>query len=349
MDQPGLEDFSIEILSEEFQEQWNEFVDNHEAATAFHSLQWLKTVRNTFDYTSESRLIFHDLAGLVGVVPLFGVPEILGGSLVNPFCEYGYPLIKDGFSYDCLRCLSHSASALNSLIIKEHSRSDNSGYFNCRFPGVQTGVTFELPTTVPFEFMISNFFNRDLRTNLKKAKNSGLQIRYSANLEDYYNMYLNTMQRLGSPPFPLDFFSELKKNFGEDCIVRTAIDEDEDVAGIVALRFNNHTYVFSNASLPEYWDNNPNEYVYANLLKDSCNGDCELVDFGRTEEGSSLYYFKEKFGGQTSPLVSMVYPPYLVPRASISQYKRLKPIAQTLSPIISHRGYGPKLKGWIHE
>lgn len=331
------------------QGDWASFVRSHHASTAFHSLAWKRTIENTFNYAPKYKLIYNNQnSELVGALPIFETAGILQQDLVNPFCEYGYPLMRPNAT-NVINILSKDIPNSKTTIIKEHERSGNDSYSQSGFAGIKTGVTFQLPTTRSFEYMKKNIFNRDLRTSIRDAIKSDLGLRQNSNIEDYYELYIKTMKRLGSPPFPKSFFNQLKEQFEDECTIWTVQCSGSTVAGLITLTSGNNRYTLSNVSDPNYWDKHPNEFAYSNMIKESCRGKWETVDFGRTEVDTSLYEFKQKFGGVTSPLISMVHPPNKVSRASISNYKRLEPIAKRLIPVITHPRIGSLIKRWIHE
>lgn len=328
---------------------WRYVVNEHPASTVFHSLSWKETIDQTFSYRPAHVLILDGDSEPIGVVPLFRIRGVIGTTRVNPFCEYGYPLFEAGRSREVLKKLSANTQAFGTMILKEHEQSGNIGYTTNMYGGEITGVTFRIPTTVSFESLKRKAFNRDLRTSLKNAEDAGLKLIEKNNISEYYSLYLETMRRLGSPPFTRQFFEKLSTNFGENCSILTVTDSGRTIAGALTLNHGATTYIVSNASDPNHWEKHPNEYVYSRIIKRACEENINVVDFGRTEPNSSLFGFKEKFGGSPTRLMSMVFPPSRSTKASVSGYKRLKPITKILAPIVSRPDFGGKLKEWIHE
>jgi CelD/BcsL family acetyltransferase involved in cellulose biosynthesis len=337
-------------LSPDSRDDWRAFVGSHAASTAYHTLAWKRAVEQSIGYDSRYQFVYDDSEEIQAVVPTFETPETLGRSLTNPFCEYGYPLVADRErSSAVLATLSTVPRGRGALILKDAHRSGVQGYHENGYAGVETGVTYELSTAYSFDFLWENSFNNDARSNVRTARDGGVEVREESDIASYYDLYLQTMARLGSPPFPRSFFGALADQFGDSFRMFLAEMDGRDIGGLLCLDHDGVRHVFSNASDPDALDRRPNERLYAAAIESACEGSLSRVDFGRTEPGSELAAFKAKFGASDSPLSSFVTPARFVSRASISEYKQLEPITRTLAPVLTHPRIGPALKRWVHE
>lgn len=344
-------ELAVEHVGDGATDSWRSFVADHPRATAFHTFAWRQALEASFGYDPTFLFVTERRTGeRLAAVPAFTVSEALGSSVVNPFCEYGYPLVDDDAAPEAvLTRLRSLPGRFGSIALKESVFSGVRGYHENSYGAVETGVTFRLRTTAPFDTIRERAFNRDLRTSVETAREHDLEVTVADEIDTYYSLYTTTMSRLGSPPFPRSLFVALAESFGDRFQMRLLYDAGTPIAGLVVLEHGGTWYVFSNASDSEHWEKRPNELLYYTMIEDACDGACSLVDFGRTEPGSTLFEFKRKFGGETAQLMSFVYPPRYVTRASVSGYRRLEPIAKLFSPVISHPVVGPRLKRWIHE
>lgn len=332
-------------------DRWTAFVSAHDRATAYHTLAWKRTIESAFGYESRYLLVTaDDTEDVIAVVPGFDVPEILGTSVKNPFCEYGFPLIAPGVETSrVLETIRECTSRRRAIILKDCPFSGVSGYSETGYAGVETGVTHRLDVDTDFERLREDVFDDTLRRTARRSGEHDVTIEEGDDLEAYYSLYVATMRRLGSPQFPISFFEALRDEFGTDFHYHVAEKSDKLVAGLVALSQNGTLYLLSNA-----WDRTGdpysfNSHLYLSVIEQACDTGFETVDFGRTEPDTGVDQFKSHFGGTVLPLVSFVAPPRHAGRASVSGYKRLAPITRLLSPIVTQQSIGPKLKRRIHE
>lgn len=328
---------------------WHEVVKGHTTSTPFHSLAWKRAIESTFGYEPHYRL-WYDGSDPVAAIPAFSVPEFGGQSLTNPFCEYGHPIAKTPtMAADILADLDDGLGWFDSVVIKDATWTGIRGYNPAGYGGVETGTNRRLRLNRPFEDLWEIVLDRSLRKNVRKAKDSGLRIEDTEDNSRYYEIYLETMERLGSPQFPLAFFNALDREFEKDSHTLIAMDGDDAIAGLHYLQWDGTCSLWSNASRSDAWERRPNDLLYVNAVRRAAETGAQVVDFGRSEPGSGVDDFKRQFGASAYPMTSYVYPPRHTPRASVTSYKRLAPVTRALSPIVTHSSVGPRLKWWIHE
>jgi lipid II:glycine glycyltransferase (peptidoglycan interpeptide bridge formation enzyme) len=269
---------------------------------------------------------------------------------VNPFCEYGFPLIAAGVeTASVLATIRETAGNRRTLLLKESDWTRTMGYNEHGFGGVETGRVRRLPLSDSFGELAEHVFDRKLRQNVNKARESGVQIRNVEDVDAFYDLYLAAMRRRGSPQFPRRFFEGLTEEFGEQCSVLLAESEGTPIAGLLALDYGGRRHLLLNGSDHDYWDLRPNDLLYWHSIQQACERGYDLVDFGRSEAGSGVARFKERFGGHTSRLTTLARPPHRAGAGDVSGYRQLEPIARRLSPVLTHPAVGPRLKEWIHE
>lgn len=326
---------------------WERFVAEQPSATVFHTLGWKRAVESAFGYPPRYRLVTDD-GRIVAAVPGFEVPSLFGTVITTPFGEYGFPLI-DGESDPVLQALAESTAPLEALVLKESHWSETTGYATAGFGGVETGICLQLDVERPFEAVREDSFTGGARRNVRKARENGVTIREGDSFDAYYRLYLATMRRLGSPPFPLAFFEALCRELAENVTVLLAVHDGRVIGGLFAFEYGARCLVWGNVSEPAEWERKPNDLLYAEIIRRACESDVSVVDFGRNEPESNVHTFKTEFGGEETQLTSLVYPPGRSDVASIEGYKRAAPLARRLAPLIANRTIGPRLKWWVHE
>jgi CelD/BcsL family acetyltransferase involved in cellulose biosynthesis len=325
--------------------EWGAFVAAHPDATVFHTAGWTNAVETVFGYDS-SHVWLTDRSGAVrAIVPGFVVRDGLGRSVLNPFCEYGFPLIDE---------TTPDVAVLSALrdgptrILKGADWSDVSGYNTAGYGGVRTGSVIRLTLDRSFDTLRKSVFDGDVRRCVRTARDAGVCV-VDGGIEEFYPLYLATMRRLGSPQFPERFFARLVDELGDAVTIRLAERAGKPIAGVLSFEWGGTTTVWAPVSRRAYWGHRPNHLLYADAIERACVAGRSTVDFGRSRRGSSVHEFKAQFGGIEFPLMSFVVPPHRTNRASLDGYGRLAPLTRRLSPLVTHSTVGPKLKGVIHE
>lgn len=337
------------VSGQEHIEAWKRFVSDHPDATPFHSTAWLDTVADTFRYRPESVLLYDETGEAVAVVPRFRVLDVTGPSYVNPFCEYGYPLVAEGTDAgDVLAELRESVPIFGASILKDSVWSNIGEYNRSGYGAVVTGSSVRLPVDDAYDVVEEAAFDSEIRRNVRIARRRGLRSK-PGTVAEFYPLYEQTMRRLGSPQFPRSFFENLIAHFGDRAQVLLAEGDDGPVAGLVCLLGNSMMSLWSNGSDESVWKAKPNHLLYANAIENACHGEQRVVDFGRSRRGSSVERFKIDFGGVAGQLVSYVTPAHRTNRASMDQYADAQRITQHATQLVTHPTAGPRLKELIHE
>jgi CelD/BcsL family acetyltransferase involved in cellulose biosynthesis len=326
--------------------EWNAFIETHPAATVFHTAEWARCVETTFGYDPRHVLITDAGGEVRAIAPGFVVREGISHSVLNPFCEYGFPLI-DSETPD-VEVLSTLRSTGRTHVVKDAGWSGVSGYNAASYGGVSTGSAIRLSSDRPFEVLWESVFAKDVRRCVRTARDHAVSVT-DGTIADFYPLYLETMQRLGSPQFPERFFTALVDEFGESVSVLLAQRNGETIAGVFLFEWGDTTIVWTPVSKRAHWEHRPNHLLYVEAIEHACAAERSIVDFGRSRHGSSVHEFKAQFGGIDYPLTSFVTPPHRAGRASLDGYSRLSVITPRLSPLITHPIVGTTLKTLIHE
>lgn len=325
--------------------EWGAFLETHPDATVFHTADWLRTVETVFGY-KPNHVLLTSAGEIRALVPGFVVFEGLGRSVLNPFCEYGFPLIKEETTDAAV--LSALQNTSETRIVKDAGWSGVSGYNTAGYGGVPTGSSIRLSLNQPFDLLWETVFEKDVRRCVRTARDHGVSVT-DGTVEEFYPLYLETMRRLGSPQFPKRFFASLADALGESVGILLAQHNGDIIAGVFLFEWGDTTIIWTPASKRAHWDHRPNQLLYVEAIERACTAGRSVVDFGRSRRGSSVHGFKSQFGGFDHPLTSFVTPPHRTGRASLDGYGRLSGITPHLAPLITHPTVGPTLKQLIHE
>lgn len=344
----ALADDELRVRQNSHDETWHTLVADHPLATPFHTLAWRDSITAAFGYDPAYALVTNGDGTAVGAVPGFHCPALPGTTTVNPFCEYGFPLLEASVPMTAVLSKLKSVGRFGARLLKDADWTGLTGYSDAGYGAVRTGHARRLPLG-DFETVRNRQFDRNLRRNVEHAREAGVTVHRTEDVSEFYECYLTTMRRHGSPQFPRAFLAALVDTFGTDCQLLIAEYEGEPVAGLLGLDHGDERYLLLNGSEAETLEERPNDLLYWEAVRSACESGYDRIDFGRTAPGSGVRQFKRRFGGRREQLTTLVWPPHRVGRADVSGYRRLKPVVQGLSPLVTHPAVGPRVKGWIHE
>jgi FemAB-related protein (PEP-CTERM system-associated) len=279
---------------------WNAFVRAHPEGTPFHTTAWGDVVER--DLGHRTMCLLTGAREITGVLPLYlRESRLFGRSLVSvPAANSGGLLASDSHS---ARALLDGATALarslNVAFVELRGQSDEAdeaGFVP------QTGhVTVRVPLDEGAQAVESAIRGR-LRKYVRAGKRAGLTVDFCRDTHGFYGVYLETMRRLGSPPFAMSFFAGLLSAFGDRAGIAVVRSEGEVVAADLFVQSDTCMYSLYAGSRSTHRKLKPNVFlVHAELLY-GCRQRLGFFDLGRSPADSPSLQFKLGWGGQVVPL-----------------------------------------------
>jgi hypothetical protein len=310
----------------------------------YHHPAWLRSLSAEYDRKIVMLACESQGGHLLGMFPLIRTRGLLlpvGGALTKarlsslPRTPIGGPL-------------STSQEALRLLLRAAMDRVSQQ-------PGVRLQIKTEGPVLdglidgfsgLPWRksFVVSlpedgaQLFIRDhsVRKNVKRAKNSGLQVRMVSSEDDLYNwytLYLRTMRRVVVPPRPFRFFQALWKYMMPLGLMITIFAERhsegraELIAGLISFMHNKRVSAGFLASPAEHFYLRPNDLIHWEGIQWATRNGFREYDFGEVPEGDvQLTRFKTKWWAEKRQLYHYYYP-QIAPRGAhssvLSSYQNL--------------------------
>lgn len=164
--------------------------------------------------------------------------------------------------------------------------------------------TYRLKCNKSFERILKEDIHQKSRNLIYKAEKNGVSteiVNDEEALWQYYKMYVRSMCGIGAIPQSYELFSIARKELGKDFILFLSKWNGKYVSGIVALRNKDRLHIWSNGQSALARVTASNMKTYADVIKFACENNLE-VDFGNCEEGSSLAFFKSRFGAKKIPI-----------------------------------------------
>jgi CelD/BcsL family acetyltransferase involved in cellulose biosynthesis len=300
------------------------FVSAHPCASVYHHPAWLRALRAEYDREILMLVCEDRDSRLLGMFPLMytrGLP--LWGGLGQarlsslPRTPIAGPLCT---SQEAARLLVTAAIDRVSVNRKVRLQIKTEGPVldglvdNCFGAHWRNSFIVPLPED-PAQLRIQN---HSVRKNVKRAQNSGLQIRMANSGDDlskWYALYLRTMRRVVVPARPLRFFRALWEHMEPLGLIKTILVErhgggkSELIAGLIFLTQQKRFSAGFLACPAEYFPMRPNDLIHWEGIHWAARNGFREYDFGEVPEGDSeLARFKAKWGAEERPLHRYYYP-----------------------------------------
>jgi predicted N-acyltransferase len=325
--------------------RWNSVVNASGASTPFHLIEWaslLNTVHGHMPVCLELDDVVFPLA--------FIKSRVFGNRLISlPFADYGGPLASDMTVLDDLMYqLERIAKglAVDFIEIRAPERSTYDTLKKHGFVQKSEYLTYVLPITRDIK-QLWKTIGKDNRRMVRKAETHGLRVSEATHKDDlsiFYELYLKTAKRLGSPPQPFTFFETMWELFFPQKLRLTfAMRDNEALAGELCLLHNDTIHCFNNCSAAKLTLGQNNLVLWDAIRWGSENG-FQAIDIGRTRENSGGTLFKRRWGGNcvTMDYFYKFYRGRLDERQEI-KYDKLSKLWGLCMPSYLAKRIGPKI------
>ena len=276
---------------------WRNLLKSSGNATIYHTPEWKKFLETTFRYTPRYLFAQNDSGELTGMLPLFQIKGIMGGSRLcsTPFAHDCGPLGQPEVCGE----LVHAALDLCSTFRLKNLEIRGNG-----FPGLLTEVnnfsTYILPLSQNIPDVWKRLDKGSTRWAITKATKSNVSVgstRNSEDLKEFYELNCLTKKELGVPCHPLKFFKNLFATFGDSVSLYVAQHNTRIIGGGIMLRFKDTVLYGYGGAHPGCLKVNPYNAFIWKSIEDACNAGYTYFDFGRTSyDNTGLIQFKKKWG-----------------------------------------------------
>jgi serine/alanine adding enzyme len=299
---PATESRALKVRSDVSDIQWDEYVNRHENASAYHRSGWCHLIARAFRHESRMLAVEND-AGLTGVLPLIVMRSRLFGRFVVslPFVNAGGVLADDG----------PSASALLDAAVGV-AKAANADYLELRHTERRfahlaerrhkVAMTLQLHETVDRQW---EALDRKIRNQIRKAEKSRLHVREGGleAVEGFYAVFARNMRDLGTPVFGIALFEEVLRTFPENSRIVSVYQDDRPVAASILHWREGSIEVIWASALREFNAVCANPLMYWHMLRFAIAHGCRVFEFGRCTPGEGPFQFKRQWGAEPSELV----------------------------------------------
>jgi FemAB-related protein (PEP-CTERM system-associated) len=291
----------IETLAPGGEDAWDRFVTASPWGTFFHLSAW-KTAAEKILKRRSYCLLARDGQGIRGVLPLSHVRSLLFGDCLvsSPLATYGGICTGDPAVHAAL--LATGAALAKNLGVKYLELRNRYEPFPTSLPGRDLYVTFT-QDLAPGPEKLLQALPRDTRYMIRKSLKAGLEWTEDLTLAEFYELFAQSVHRLGTPVFPKSLFEcltgELPKS---QCRLFGVRKGRKPIAGVMCFYFRDQVIPYYSGALSEYFKDAPNNFMYWNLIAQSCREGFRHFDFGRSKRGTGSFDFKSTWSMQMVPL-----------------------------------------------
>lgn len=285
-------------------EHWDKFVKPHPEGTIFHLWAWQSLIESSFGHM-PCHLIAEDThtEEIVGILPLFLVRSLIFGRMLisTPQAAYGGILTR----------FPEVAAAL------QHRAEEDAHELKVQFLEIRnfrnastdpTLLTKDLYVTFRQELFANPEQNmqaipRKTRAEIREGLRNSLEFGVNAiGVDEFYQIYSQSVRELGTPVFPKELFRNGLKEFGEECKIFSVQWKGKPVAAVWTLFYQGEVIPYYGGSLREYNRLAVNNFMYWMLIKYGCENGFRIFDFGRSKKGSGSFDFKKRWGMEMTDL-----------------------------------------------
>lgn len=282
---------------------WNNYVNSHPQATPYHHFGWLTSTCNAYCHENASYLVFEE-ENLVGIVPLIKFKGPFGKYkyCALPFCDTGHALTSSGAAEQKIRELLQALSRQQIVEYRATSPKDADELEQAQLENSKVSMILPLPDTS--EELLKSFKSK-LRSQIRKAEKNGLhyQVGHTPTLlQEFYQVFVENMRKLGSPVHSFSWFTELFKSYADAMLISVVYSGDLPVGGAIVLVNKDKACIPWASTLAEYNRLAPNMLLYWSVLAHTTDAGCKEFDFGRSTYNEGTYKFKQQWGAKPRPL-----------------------------------------------
>ncbi len=300
---------SVTRLTDQDNEAWDAYVLSLQSGSVCHTTTWKLCVEDGFGHRAHY-YIARRRRNIVGVLPMFEVRSLLGGTIFVsvPYGIYGGVLASDDEACEALlKCAVSEAEARNARSIELRSEK-------ACWPGVPVNAKY-----VTFRRRLPNRVENCLGQLPRKARAAARAAREKIKLDTIFGdehlpavwrLYCGSMRRLGSLNYPYRFFESLVRRTPGGHMVSLIRHKGGAVAGLV-------TFLYNGVAMPYFVGLHENanrlhasNYVYLTAMEEAVRRGYTSFDFGRSRvDNTGACDFKRNQGFEATPLAYQTYTP----------------------------------------
>jgi len=281
--------------------RWQHFVDLHEKASVFHTVNWLRALQSTYGYEPVVLTTSPPDTDLKNGFLFCKVKSWLTGSrLVSlPFADHCEPLCDS--SQDLEFLIRHWQTEMQRhhwkyLEVRPTSPSFEEVNSILGFVPVSKYFLHNIDLRSSFDSLFHSFDKHCVQRRIRRGDRGGLTEKSGRSeelLREFYRLFEVTRKRHSLPPTPYLWFQNLSRFLAEALEVRVAYYAGTPVSAILTLRFRNTVLYKYSCSDINFKNIGVTPWLLWKAIVAAKSNGATIFDLGRTEEeNKGLLNFK---------------------------------------------------------
>jgi FemAB-related protein (PEP-CTERM system-associated) len=280
---------------------WNGYLQHHPRSGVFNDARWGRLMHDV--YANAAYYLTATRYGrIVGVLALVLKRSRFFGSYLCslPYFDASGILADDDDSAAAL--LAEARRLVHTLGVKwaELRHVQAIGH---NLPCRTDKVTLQMPLPEGADVLWKTL-KASVRNQVRKAERSGMTVHHGGleHLDEFFDVYVQNMRDLGSPPHCRRFFQTIFERFPEAATLLVVRFADRPAAAGLLLTDKQGAHVPWAASDWRLKPFCPNMLLYWSMLRFACEHGAKHFDFGRSTRDSGTYRFKKQWGAAEQSL-----------------------------------------------
>lgn len=331
---------------------WNTYIQGHPQATPYHNFGWLNSVELAYGHGNVGLIATQTLAQgseIVGVLPAILMRIPFKGQILCslPFCDVGYALADSNEVRDLL---INDLRAKYGQDAKVEYRDSEHAIYSAELNGQKVRMLLQIPDS---SAVLMAGFKSKLRSQIRKAEKNGLNYVLGSNqtlLDDFYQVFVCNMRKLGSPVHSKLWFQHLYEQYQNDMLISVVYKDKLPIGGGIVLLTANKACIPWASTLAEYNKLAPNMLLYWSILQHLSDNEYSQFDFGRSSFGEGTFKFKQQWGAEPVALnwhLPGDLPSPLNESDGTNNLRQLVETAWSYLPLSLTTWLGPKVRKYI--
>jgi FemAB-related protein (PEP-CTERM system-associated) len=318
---PATKATKIRVFEVDVEKRWNDFVLGHPRGSFFHLIGWKRVVEKTFGHKAHYFYCERD-GEIVGIAPVFECSNwMIGRCFISaPLAAYGGILAADEAAE---RMLVDNAAQIAQAAAAEYLelRRRDGGLLE-GFHANPLYVTFTAPLVSDSAANLKRL-PKDTRYMIRKAEKAGLRAQFGMEQMDlFYELFAQSMHRLGTPVFPKALFENVVSEFPTQTQLMLVYNGETAVTGVLSFFYQDTILPYYAGATPDATRLAANNFMYWRLMEWAGAQGFRIFDFGRSKKGTGAFAFKSQWNMNVEQLEYQVL---LVKRKTVPNFSPINP------------------------